>query len=137
MGIWPSPQVVAQWVDKNWKVLIYGQLSSSFSGKGFFVFMFESKADQDLIFISDPYFMGSRGMYLNKWTLDVFPENDIPSTILSWVWLLYLPLYQRNDETIMSIKNTLGRYIDYARPRDGILARAQIYVEVDLEKGLP
>jgi hypothetical protein len=35
-----------------------GKMSSAFCGKGFFVFLFENKADMDLIFRSDPYFMG-------------------------------------------------------------------------------
>jgi hypothetical protein len=61
--------------------LIQGQISSSFCGKGFFVFLFEKKEDRDLIFCSGPYFMGSRGMYLNKWTPEFILKNDIPSTV--------------------------------------------------------
>jgi hypothetical protein len=40
---------------------------------GFFAFLFEKKEDRDLIFHSGPYFMGERGMYLNKWTPDFSP----------------------------------------------------------------
>jgi hypothetical protein len=66
---------------------------STFCGKGFFVFLFEKKVDRDLIFINGPYFMGSRGMYLNKWTLDFILENDIPSVVSVWVHLPFLPLH--------------------------------------------
>jgi hypothetical protein len=60
MGLWPSPRAMAQWLDQNWKKMIKGQMSSAFCGKGFFAFLFENKADRDLIFRNGPYFMGSR-----------------------------------------------------------------------------
>jgi hypothetical protein len=72
----------------------------AFCGKGFFAFLFEKKEDRDLIFHSGPYFMGTRGMYLNKWTPDFSPENDIPSAVPVWVRLPFLPLHYWNDETI-------------------------------------
>ena len=33
----------------------------------------ENKEDKDLIFRSGPYFMGPRGLYLNRWTLSFDP----------------------------------------------------------------
>jgi hypothetical protein len=86
-GIWPSPKTVAIWMEKNWKPLIKGSLNHFFCGRGFFTFLFEFKEDRDLIFHSGSYFLGARGMYLNKWTPDFSPENDVPSTVLVWVWL--------------------------------------------------
>jgi hypothetical protein len=67
-GIWPSPWAMAIWIDKNWKPHLKGNLSHFLCGRGFFAFLFEDKSDRDLIFRSRPYFMGSRGMYLNSWT---------------------------------------------------------------------
>ena len=46
------------------------------------VFLFEKKEDIDLIFRNGPYFMGTRGMYLNKWDLSFELEKDIPSSVL-------------------------------------------------------
>ena len=46
------------------------------------MFLFEKKEGRDLIFMSNSYFMVPIGMYLNRWTLDFDPENDIASTIL-------------------------------------------------------
>jgi hypothetical protein len=91
----------------------------------------------DLIFCSGPYFMGARGMYLNKWTPDVSPENDIPSGILVWVMIPFLPLHYWNDETLKNIGNSLGKYIDCVEPREWIQSCTIICVELDLEKGLP
>jgi hypothetical protein len=96
--------------------LIQGKISTTFFVKGFFVFLFEKKEDRDLIFCSGPYFMGYRGMYLNKWTPDFNPENDILSTIPVWVRLPFLPLHCWNDETLRNIDNSLGKYIDRAKP---------------------
>jgi hypothetical protein len=76
-------------------------------------------------------------MYLNKWTPDFSPENDIPSTVPVWVRLSFLPLHCWNDETLRNIGNSLGKYIDRVEPREGIQACARLCVEVDLEKGLP
>jgi hypothetical protein len=112
-------------------------MSAAFCGKGFFAFLFEKKEDRDLIFRRGPYFMGAHGMYLNKWTPDFSPENDIPSAVPVWVRLPFLPLHCWNDETIRSIGNSLGKYIDRVEPREGLQACSRLCVEVDLEKGLP
>jgi hypothetical protein len=48
--LWPSPKVMASWLDLKWRKIIKGQLSIAFYGKGFYVFVFENKADRDLIF---------------------------------------------------------------------------------------
>jgi len=87
--------------------MIQGKMSTTLCGKGFYVFLFENKTDQDLIFRNGPYFMGSRGMYLNKWTPEFRLENNIPYAIPVWVCLPFLPLHCWNDETIKNIGNSL------------------------------
>jgi hypothetical protein len=77
-GIWPSPRIMGSWMEKNWKPLINGSLIHFFCGRGFFSFLFEFKEDRDLIFLSVSYFLGVRGMYLNTWTVDFSPKNDVP-----------------------------------------------------------
>jgi hypothetical protein len=78
--------------------------------------------------------MGTRGMYLNKWTPNFILENDIPSTMPVWVRLPFLPLHCWNDERIKNIGNALGRFINWDEPRDGLQTCARICIEVDLEK---
>jgi hypothetical protein len=70
--------------------------------------------------------MGSRGMYLNKWTPNFNLENEIPYVIPVCVPLPSLPLHRWNDETVEAIGNSHGRYIDIEEPRDGIYACAHI-----------
>lgn len=53
--------------------------------------------------------MGSSGLYLNRWTPNFCPENDIPKVVPVWVQLPYLPLHCWNDETIQNRGNTLGK----------------------------
>ena len=72
-GLWPSPRSVEIWLNKNWRTLIQGEVQQIFCGKGYFAFIFEKKEDRDLIFRNGPYFMGPRGMYLNKWDLSFNP----------------------------------------------------------------
>jgi hypothetical protein len=80
--------------------------------------------------------MGTRGMYLNKWTLYFDLEIHVPSTVHFWLRLSHLPVYCWNDESLREIKNTLGKYIDIHKPKSSMFSCTRICVEVDLEKGL-
>ena len=104
--------------------------------RGYFLFDFESKEDKELIFKNAPYFMGPQGLYLNNWTSNFDPEEDIPKAFPVWVRIPNLPIYCWNPKSLKEIGNTLGRYIDMASPKDQY-ACARICVEVDLEAGLP
>ena len=88
------------------------EVQQLFYGKGYFAFIFEKNEDQDLVFRNGPYFMGPRGMYINKWGLAFDPEKYIPKVIPVWVKLPHLPLHCWNDEDFRVIGNTLGKYID-------------------------
>jgi hypothetical protein len=75
IGIWPSPRAMAQWLDLNWKKISKGKCPRHSMVRVFFLFLFENKEDRDLTFRNGSYFMGSRGMYMNKWTLDFIPKK--------------------------------------------------------------
>ena len=135
-GLWPSPKSVEDWTQRNWNPLTKEGVQSYFVGKGFFVFVFDSADDRSLIFRNGPYFMGPQGLYLNKWTPDFDPTQDVPSAVPVWVRLPHLPLHCWNPKSLQIIGNTLGKYIDQA-PRKDQYSCARICVEVDLEEGLP
>ena len=122
---------------KKWMTLIPGGLQHCFCGKGFFTFIFKNKKDMDLIFISGPYFMGPQGLYLNRWSLSFDTERDVPSEDPVSVCLPHLPLHCWNNETLQAIGNSLGKYIDKEELKGHLFSWSRIYVEVDLEKGLP
>jgi hypothetical protein len=137
MGLWPSPQQIDLWIERNWHPLVQGRMNHFFCGKGFYIFYFELKSDRDLIFRNDPYFFGPRGLYLNKWMPYFDLENDIPSAVPVWIRLPHFPFHYWGDEVLKSIGDTLGIYIDREEPRSVLYSCARICVEVDLEKGLP
>ena len=80
--------------------------------------------------------MGPRGLYLNKWTPDFDPTQDVPSVVPVWVRLPHLLLHYWNSESLETIGNKLGKYIDRAECKDQYSC-ARICVEVDLETRLP
>jgi len=80
--------------------------------------------------------MDTRGLYLNKWTLEFDLEMDVPNVIPVWVRLPHLPLHCWEDVSVKAIGNAVGKYIDWCEPKENMHACARIYVEVDLGKGL-
>ena len=72
-SLWLSPKYVEDWVLRNYIPLVSKGIKSHFVGKGYFVFVFENVEDRSLIFRNGPYFMGPKGIYLNKWTPDFYP----------------------------------------------------------------
>jgi len=135
-SLWPSPRTTETWIQNNWRPLISQGVTSYAIGRGYFLFDFVSKADRDLIFKSGPYFMGPQGLYLNRWTPDFDPAMDVPKAVPVWVRLPNLPMHCWSEESLRSIGNGLGKYIDKAEPK-GQYSFARICVEVDLEAGLP
>ena len=101
--IWPSPKTIEVWVQRNWKPLISESICSNLIGKGYYLFLFENSTDRDLIFRNGPYFMGPQGLYLNKWTPDFDPNQDVPSAIPVWVRLPHLPLHCWNSRSLEAI----------------------------------
>ena len=135
-GLWPNPKMMETWVQNNWRPLIKNGVTSYPVGKGYFLFEFISKEDKDLIFRNGPYFMGPQGLYLNRWSLDFDPAIDIPKAVPVWVRLPGLPIHCWNSDSLQTIGNGLGCFIDSADPK-GNYSCARICVEVDLEASLP
>ena len=79
--------------------------------------------------------MGPQGLYLNKWTLDFDPEEDVTSPVPVWVRMPNLPIHCWNWDSLKHIGDALGKFIDRAHNKDQYDC-AQICVEVDLEVGL-
>jgi hypothetical protein len=136
MGLWPSTRSTDNWIQRNWRPLITSSVTCYAVGRGYFIFEFISQEDRDLIFRNGPYFMGTQGLYLNRWTPSFDPASEVPKDVPVWVRLPNLSIHCWNPTSLQAIGNGLGRYIDRAEPRDQYSC-AQICVEVDLEVGLP
>ena len=78
MGLWPSTKTTDDWIQRNWRPRLKNSVTCYPVGRGFFIFEFISKEDRDLVFRSRPYFMGTQGLYLNRWIPDFNAEVDVP-----------------------------------------------------------
>jgi hypothetical protein len=136
MGLWPSTRSTDNWIQRNWRPLITNSVTCYAVGRGYFIFEFISQEDRDLIFRNGPYFMGTQGLYLNRWTPSFDPASEVPKDVPVWVRLPNLSIHCWNPTSLQAIGNGLGCYIDRAEPRDQYSC-AWICVEVDLEVGLP
>ena len=135
-GLWPSPKTTDDWTQQNWKPLLKHGVTSYQVGRGYFIFEFIDKEDKDLIFRNGPYFMGSQGLYLNRWSPVFDPNLDTPKEVPVWVRLTNLPAHCWGFDSLQSIGNDIGRFIDREDPKSNYTC-ARICVEVDLEVGLP
>ena len=81
MGLWPSTKTTDDWIQRNWRPLLKHSVTCYPVGRGFYIFEFISKEDRDLIFRIGPYFMGSQGLYLNRWSPDFDPTVDVPKKV--------------------------------------------------------
>lgn len=70
-GMWNSPWSMDVWIDKTWNSMMKGNINLYSSGNDLFAFLLELKEEKYVIFGNKPYFFKSRGMYLNKWSLDL------------------------------------------------------------------
>ena len=113
-SLWPSPKATDSWVQRNWRPLVSEGIRSHFVGRGYFIFVFKVVADCDLIFRNGPYFMGPQGLYLNKWSHDFDPTQDVPYVVPIWVRLPHFPLHFWNSDSLVAIGNKLGNYINKA-----------------------
>ena len=89
-----------------------------------------------MIFMNGPYLMGPQVLYLNRPTLDFNLAIEIPKFIPVWVHFPNFPMHYWNIESLKSIGDSLGRFIDMAIPKDQYDC-ACICVEVDMESGIP
>lgn len=65
-SILPFTRMLNSFIDKSWHPLIKGKISLSFCENGFFTFLYEEKANKDLIFKNKPYFLEAQNLYLNQ-----------------------------------------------------------------------
>ena len=117
-GISPFPKAIDGWVQRNWRPLVSEGIRNHFVKRGYYVFVFDSVEDRDLIFQNGPYFMGPHGLSLNKWSPDCDPSQYVPLIVPVWVRLPHLPLHCWSSNSLESIGNILGEYIDMAVRKD-------------------
>ena len=136
MGLWPSAKTTDDWIQRNWKPHLKKGVTCYPLSSGFFLFEFINKEDKDLIFRNGPYFMGTQGLYLNRWAPNFDPTVELPKEVPVWVRLPNLPVHCWNYEALQKIGNGIGKFVDKADNKS-IYNCARICVEFNLEAGLP
>lgn len=126
---------IFHWIFTNWTM----DCDIHLCFKGYFIVKLSSTEARDIILRVGPWFWGSTRLFITPWFPD-FDANTMEITKMSvWVWLYNLPLHFWNEHVLEGIENTIGRYIKtYIQQLEEIIFTfSWIYVEVDLNKGLP
>ena len=105
MGLWPYTKTTENWIQRNWRPQLKNSVSCYAVGRGFFIFEFITKEDRDLVFKSGPYFMGSQGLYINRWMPNFDPTVDVPKEVPVWVRLPNLLVHCWNFHSLQKIGN--------------------------------
>lgn len=82
MGAWPNHKVLKALIQNHWVAHVKGGVQFYFYGQGYFVFQCQFKEDHNAIFPSCPSFLGASALYLNRWSLEFGPEEELPLAIL-------------------------------------------------------
>jgi hypothetical protein len=131
-------QNIDDWIANNWKPLLGYLPKIHLLQHGWFGFIFKKPEDTALILGSFWAFDGG-SLMLKRWRLGFNPSTEFFSHRHIWVLLPGLPLQLWNQQALELIGASLGRFLrvdinSLAAP-DRRMAR--IYVEIDIQAGLP
>jgi hypothetical protein len=134
-GLWPSAPALKEWVNKTWSE---GH-ELFFCSKGFFIVNFSTEAECKHILEQGPWFWGRSGLSMQRWFPEFNPLTMTAMTTLVWVRLPNIPLHFYSASFLPTLGNALGRFIkiDTDRIKKGFITFARIYVEIDMNQGLP
>jgi hypothetical protein len=137
-GLWPRLADLHSWIASEWTPLLEEEAHVRPCVKGFFVVIFASSKDRDLIYSSRPWFWGRSGLSVQLWTPSFDPSSaSIPSAPV-WVRLPGLPIHFWGDSSLSHIGNALGKFHSSSpETKWGFTTYARICVEMDFNKGFP
>lgn len=134
-GFWPKYDVFHQWIHDAWSTNCEIYLCA----KGFFIFRFNTTQEREHIINKGPWFWGNAGLIMTPWFPDFDANTMVVSKLPVWVKLHNLPLHFWHHNLLISIGNSLGKFlkIDGDKLTRGIFTFSRICVEIDLSQGLP
>lgn len=65
IGIWPSEKYLIKWIQLKWKPK--GHIDLKLGAKGFFIVIFSSLEDKEMIFENGPFFYYNAGLFMRYW----------------------------------------------------------------------
>jgi hypothetical protein len=131
-------QNIEDWMEISWKPLL-GYLPKFFLlQQGWLGFVFKTPADSTLI-LGDFWPIDGGSLMLKRWRLGFNPATEYFGLRHLWVLLPGLPLQLWNLQALERIGASLGRFLkidsNLLEAADRRIAR--IYVELDIQAGLP
>ncbi|XP_019225431.1 PREDICTED: uncharacterized protein LOC109207009 [Nicotiana attenuata] len=110
-----------------------------YHNEGYFVILFNSMDDKNVVLYSGPYTMGVKPLILKSWTEDFDLYNEVLKTIPLWVSFPNLPLNCWGRLTLSRIASGLGTplYADECTSNASRISYARVLIEMDISKELP
>jgi hypothetical protein len=137
-GFWPCLADLHSWIASEWTPLLEDEAHVRPCVKSFFVVIFASAKDRDLIYSSGPWFWGRSGLSVQLWTPSFDPSSASIPTAPVWVKLPGLPIHFWGDSSLSHIGNALGKFHSNSpETKCGFTTYARICVEMDFSKGFP
>jgi hypothetical protein len=137
-SLWPHLEDLHSWIASEWTPLLEEEAHVRPCVKGFFVVIFSSAKDRDLIYSSGPCFWGRSGLFVQLWTPSFDPSSASIPTAPVWVRLPSLPIHFWGDSSLNHIRNALGKFHSSSlETKWGFTTYAYICVEMDFSKGFP
>lgn len=110
LGFWPTEKALHGWIASKWKPK--GQVTLQLGPKGFFIAIFNCLEDKTRVFEGGPYFFNSAGLYLRDWKVRFNPDKEDFNWAPVWIRMYSLPSEYWNEETLKTIGNRLGTFIE-------------------------
>lgn len=136
IGASPSMPSISRFVSTAWKDIEKPKIQHH--DDGYFVLLFQTAADCDVVLPGGPYTMGDKPVLLKKWTHS-FNLHDELCFAPIWVRLLGLPVIYWGAKTLSRISSTIGvpLMVDDCTSKQSRVSFARILIEVNITKPLP
>jgi hypothetical protein len=131
-------QSLDAWISKHWKPILGYIPKIHLLQQGWLAFIFRNPEDSTLI-LDNFWPIDGGSLMLKRWRLGFNPTTEFFSLRHVWVLLPGLPLQLWNQQTLKLIGASLGRFLSVDQNSLDAPDRrmARIYVELDIQAGLP
>ena len=133
----PLPfHLVKNAVEKLWGK--YGSVQVYSVENGMFLFCLESEEVGDAVLGEKLWYIGSKPLFLRKWTPGLQILKLSLTKIPIWLKILHLPLEYWNPDRLSYIASRVGKplYADEVPEEHKRLGFARVFVEIDINEGL-
>ncbi|XP_057831869.1 uncharacterized protein LOC131042571 [Cryptomeria japonica] len=137
LGIRVSLSFLESWARRTWSP--EGEMDVLLAANGYFQVVFSCMSDRNKVFEGGPYFYNQVGLFIKPWHVGFNPTEELPSQVLVWVRLPWLPLEFWREDIFSLVASQLGKPVGPSRQtmEKKVITYARVCVEIDLNKPLP